>query len=736
MPGLPVVVLLVCSDTATVEKVENALALPESAAFNVQRVHRLGDALRRLDQPGIDAILLDLTLPDSQGIETLERLLAASSGTSILIVGGSLDEALAVQAVERGAQDYVLPGHLDSYSLPRAVRNAIERKLLEDVVYVEKERAQVTLNSIGDAVLCTDQSGRITYINPVAELLTGWSNEEAQGQPIATVFRIVDGVSRETVPDLVEKAIEQNATVGLTPHCVLIRRDGIEYGIEDSSAPIHDRAGRTTGAVIVFRDVTTTRTMSVQMRYAAQHDTLTRLPNRLLLEDRISKALDLARRYQKSIAVMFLDLDRFKHINDSMGHAVGDSLLQSVAKRLVGCLRKSDTVSRQGGDEFVILLPEIAHPEDAAKSANKILSSLSEPHQVCGLHLTLDAVSEEQTSYPLEASASATKLLNSFREPYQVDGQELHITASVGIAIYPGDGEDAETLMRNADTAMYKAKERGRNLFEFYTAAMNLHAIERQSVEANLRHALSRNELSLVYQPKVSLSTGLITGVEGLIRWQRPGKGLTTPDQFVEIAESCGLIVPIGRWVVREACAQERAWQDAGLPPVPIAVNVSAVEFRDRGFVDGIRTILAETGLEPRYLELEVTEGVLMKNVQSTLSTLRELRDMGISLAMDDFGTGYSSLNYLRQFEIDILKVDRSFVGEITSTTGDSALLNAIINMGNSLNCLVVAEGIETLEQKHYLQAHGCPQGQGYLFSRPLGAQQFAELHSAGGFLC
>ena len=734
MHGFPFLVLLVCADTATAEKVETALASPDSAEFNLVWVRRLNEALDRLHQPGIDAILLDLTLPDSQGLMTLERLMAGSSGTPILIVSETNDEDLAGQAVERGAQDYLLPGHLDSYSLPRAVRNAIERKFLEDVVYAEKERAQVTLNSIGDAVLCTDQSGRITYINAVAEHLTGWKLKEAQGQPLATVFQIVDGVSRKPAPDPMEMAVEQNIAVSLTANSVLIRRDGFEYGIEDSAAPIHDRAGHTTGAVIVFRDVTASRALSMQMRYAAQHDALTRLPNRLLVEDRISTAIDLARRNRKSVAVMFLDLDQFKHVNDSMGHPVGDSLLQSVAKRLVASLRRSDTVSRQGGDEFVILLPDIAAPEDAAKSASKILSSIGAPHRVGPENLTRNGVTDGEAR-PKEASESARRLLDTFRHPHLVAGQELHVTASIGIAIYPGDGDDAETLLQNADTAMYKAKGRGRNIFQFYTAEMNSGAIERHSVEVNLRRALTQNELLLHYQPKVSLSTGKITGVEALIRWQQPGKPLATPDQFVAIAEDCGLIVPIGRWVVREACMQERAWQKAGLPPLPVAVNVSAVEFRDRGFVDGIRAILAETGLDARYLELELTEGVLMKNVESTLSTLRELMKMGIHLAMDDFGTGYSSLSYLRQFPIGTLKVDRSFVGEITSETSDSALLSAIINMGRSLNCLVIAEGVETPEQKSYLQAQGCPQGQGFLFSRPLGAQQFAELQRAGAAL-
>src|SRR5713226_10155847 len=612
----------------------------------------------------------------------------------LIVIGSGPGGQRAAIHVGRGAQDYLLPGHLDSYSLPRALRNAIERKAVEDALYIEKERAVVTLNSIGDAVLCTDISGNITYLNLVAETITGWRREEATGKRLAEVFRIIDGSTRKTARDPMEMAVEQNRTVGLTVNCVLIRRDGFESLIEDSAAPIHDRAGRVTGAVIVFHDVSAARAMSVQMTHSAQHDVVTNLPNRLLLNDRISQSISLARRQRKHIAVIFLDLDRFKYINDSLGHATGDQLLQSVAKRLLAGVRGSDTVSRQGGDEFVILLSEITYPEDAATSARKILLSLSAPHSIVG--------------------------------------QYLHIDGSIGISIYPEDGEDAETLIKSADTAMYHAKENGRNNFQFFKAEMNLKAVERQSLESGLRRALEREEFLLHYQPKVNLETGDITGVEALIRWRQPDRGLIPPSQFVPIAEDCGLIVQIGRWVLCEACRQARAWQDAGLPPVPITVNVSAVEFRDKGFVECVRSILSETGLEARHLGLELTEGVLMEDAESTASVLQELKTMGVQLAVDDFGTGYSSLSYLQQFPIDVLKIDRSFVNQITSDPDDSTIVSAIINMGKSLKHLVVAEGIETQLQRAYLQAQQCAEGQGYLFSRPLAAAQFAQLLESG----
>jgi diguanylate cyclase (GGDEF)-like protein/PAS domain S-box-containing protein len=687
-------ILLIENDPAAADQIRLALAAVGCGSFEVEWVRQLSQGLARLSKRGIDAVLLELSLPDSHGIETFDKLFAAAPDVPILILGGNAPEALAKEAVGRGAQDYLLPGHLNSYSLPRALRNAIERKVVEDALYVEKERALVTLNSIGDAVLCTNISGNITYLNIVAEKMTGWLREEATGKPLAEVFRIIDGGTHQTARDPMEMAVEQNKTVGLTANCVLIRRDGFESAIEDSAAPIHDRAGRVIGAVIVFHDVSAARAMSLEMTHSAHHDAVTNLPNRLLFNDRITQSIALARRQNRPIAVIFLDLDRFKYVNDSLGHAAGDELLQSVSKRLLSCVRGSDTVSRQGGDEFAILLPEITHAEDAATCARKILLSLNPPHSI--------------------------------------GGRSLHIDGSIGISVYPEDGEDAETLIKNADTAMYHAKDRGRSNFQFFKMEMNRKAVERQSLEGELRRALERKEFLLHYQPKVNLDTDEITGVEALIRWQQPGRGLVPPSQFVPIAEDCGLIVQIGRWVLREACRQTRAWQDAGLPPLPIAVNVSAIEFREKGFVEGVRTILSETGLEARYLELELTEGVLMKDVESAASVLQELKMMGVRLAVDDFGTGYSSLSYLRQFPIDVLKIDQSFVRRITGDSDDTPIVSAIINMGKSLKHRVVAEGIETQEQKVYLQTQHCTEGQGYLFSRPVAAAQFADLLQMG----
>jgi len=657
-------------------------------------VECISEAEKHLAQRVFDVILLDLGLPDAQGLVAVRRAHAAAPRVPLVVLTRLEDDSLATQALQEGAQDYLIKGQTGTRGLLRALRYAIERKSLEEALFVEKERAQVTLNCIGDAVVCTDISGNITFLNLVAEKMTGWSWQEAAGRPMAEVFQILDAATRETTPDPMERAMEQDCTVHLPLNCILVRRDGFEMPIEDSVAPIHDRDGKATGAVIVFRDVSTARAMAAQMTHSAQHDFLTGLPNRMLLNDRVNQAIVFAPRHSKKVAVLFLDLDGFKHINDSLGHAIGDKLLQSIAKRLVGCVRDSDTVSRQGGDEFVVLLSEMEESEDAAISALRILHAVAEAHTI--------------------------------------DQHDLHVTTSIGLSVFPDDGKDAETLIKNADTAMYQAKENGRHSYQFFKPAMNVRAVERQSIEESLRRALERQEFALHYQPKINLKTGDITGAEALLRWNHPVRGPISPARFIPVAEDCGLILPIGQWVLREACKQGRAWVDAGLPLGTIAVNISSMEFRDDNFLESVFAILSETGLDPRALELELTESVLMKRAESAASVLKTLRAKGVQLAVDDFGTGYSSLSYLRKFPIDALKIDQSFVRQIGSTPDDTSIVTAVISMGRSMKLRVVAEGVETREALEFLQAHLCDEAQGYYFSRPVLPQQFARLLKSG----
>ena len=427
--------------------------------------------------------------------------------------------------------------------------------------------------------------------------------------------------------------------------------------------------------------------------HLAHHDGLTDLPNRMLLHDRLGQAIESARRRGRKLALLFMDVDRFKNINDSLGHGVGDQLLQSVAKRLVECVRHSDSVCRQGGDEFIILLAEIEHAEDAALSAQKVLTALAIPHRI--------------------------------------DQHDLYISVSIGICIYPDDGSDATSLIKGADMAMYRTKENGGNDYTFFEQNMNTQAVKKLSTETDLQLALQRQEFVLYYQPKINLQSGEIVGVEALIRWRHPQHGLILPGQFIQIAEDCGLIVPIGAWVLREACKQAKAWQDSGFPPLPVAVNISAAQFRRKDFLESLAGILKDTGLAARYLELELTESVLMLDENATVSMLKALKAMGAQLAIDDFGTGFSSLSYLKRFPIDTLKIDQSFMHDITKAMDnldDAALVTAVIGLGKSLNLCVIAEGVETHEQLVFLQNQGCSEGQGFYFSQPVSEKKMTTL--------
>jgi diguanylate cyclase (GGDEF)-like protein/PAS domain S-box-containing protein len=826
MNDVPTGVLLVEDDPADAGMILAALDGVEEGSFRVEWISRVSDALERLAGEDIDVVLLDLTLPDGQGIEAFDRVFGAAPRVAVLVLCAAGDEEIARQAVRRGAQDFLVKDDADLHWLPRALRYFIERKATQDALrgsearframsdasplgifvsdaqgacvytnaayqaimgltaeispntswsaaihpedrrrvlaewrdarvarepfrtefrlqrrdaipawarinsaamldgdkacghvhviediserrsmervlraaeealFAEKERVQVTLDSIGDAVVTTDLLGTVTYLNRVAETMTGWSRGDAAGRPLAEVFKIIDGATQQAAPDPAGRAIEEDRTVGLTMDCVLVRRDGFELPIEDSAAPIHNRDGRVAGAVIIFHDVNQSRSVALKMAHLAQHDFLTDLPNRSLLTERLSQAIGLARRHRKQVALLFLDLDGFKHVNDSLGHATGDQLLQSVAARLVANVRGTDTVFRQGGDEFVILLSEIEQPLDAAHVAETLRVALAAPHRI--------------------------------------GGQELNVSLSIGISIYPDDAGNADTVMRNADTAMFQAKANGRDNYQFYQTDMDARAVRRLLVDDRLHRALRQGEFLLYYQPKFDLASGTMTSAEALIRWSSSHRGLVHPQQFIPIAEQSGLIVPIGRWALREACRQVQAWLDAGLRAVPVAVNASAVEFRQGDFLAQVALILDETGLAPRYLELELTESVLMHDAEVSVAVLEALKAMGVRLAIDDFGTGYSSLSYLRRFPIDTLKIDRSFVRDIAADADDSTIVSAVIALGKALGMRVIAEGIETREQLACLQARQCDEGQGFHFSRPLSAEDFGRLLVAG----
>jgi diguanylate cyclase (GGDEF)-like protein/PAS domain S-box-containing protein len=664
--------------------------LPNAPA--IECVTKLHSALERIRQGGVRALILDIELPNGQGVAIFEGVLCAAPRLPILILSGLANESIARQAVERGAQDYILKSQLQAFRLRRTVDRMIERHADEEKTLLRQQCAELTLHCTGDAVLISDSAGQVTHLNAAAELLTGWPREEAVGRALDEVFQTIDCTTRQPVNELIPAETDKNAAV--TAGCILVGRDGPELAIRTSKAHTRDPYGNVSGTVTVFHDAGAADAKSTQLSHLAQHDFLTDLPNRVLLNDRINQAISFALRYNKQLAVMFVDLDLFKKVNDSFGHAIGDKLLQSVAGRIVTCVRRSDTVSRHGGDEFIVLLSQVGHAEDSVFIARKILSSLA--------------------------------------EPYLIDQKHLQINASIGVSTYPGDGQDAETLIHKADTAMYDAKKLGRNNFQFFKADMQARVLEWRSLEGSLRGALDRNEFVLHYQPKIDLKTGDIAGVEALLRWKHPDRGLIQPLQFVPIAEESGLIVPIGQWVLLEACRQARAWMDAGLPPMRIAVNVSALEFMAKDFLSGVRAALISTGVAPENLELELTETVLMQDAESAVQALTALKAIGVQLAIDDFGTGYSSFSYLRRFPLDALKVDRSFINEISLNSADATILSAMINIGKSLKHRVVAEGVETVEQLHFLQKAGCSEGQGYYFCHPVIAEKFAEFLETG----
>jgi len=434
--------------------------------------------------------------------------------------------------------------------------------------------------------------------------------------------------------------------------------------------------------------------VTAQLDYQANHDGLTGLPNRNLLADRVRQALLYTHRSQRQMAVLFIDLDHFKFINDSLGHDLGDRLLKIVAERLTECVRSEDTVARQGGDEFVIVLAELAEGEDAAEVAQKIGAAV--------------------------------------RRPLKIDENMLEVSCSIGISVYPKDGGDVQTLLKNADVAMYRAKEQGRNNFQFFAAEMNDKAVARMTMEKHLRRALERDEFLLHYQPQLELDTGRIIGMESLIRWQSPELGFIPPGSFIHLAEETGLIVAIGEWVLQTACAQNKAWQDAGLAPLIMAVNLSPRQFRQEGLAELVARILEETGLEPRYLEIEIIESLVMHDVEGATVILKKLKELGVQLTMDDFGTGYSSLSYLKRFPFDKVKIDQSFVRDITSDPDSAAIARAIIALSHSLNLRVIAEGIETEGQLGYLRSHACDDMQGFYFSRPVPAGEFERMLREG----
>lgn len=586
----------------------------------------------------------------------------------------------------------------DAHGLPlrtlSVIKETTEQKRLAAEFVAAKERIEVTLQSIGDGVVTTDDHGHITYMNPVAEQLIGCPLAEARGLDFSEVVHLFDHQTGAPLSSPIEHYQHGKRVAGVPQNAMLRDRQGKEYGVRNSVAPILGKNGLLQGAVMVLQDVSQARALSQRLAYLAHHDSLTDLPNRVLFKDRVHQACQFALRHCNRFAVIFMDLDHFKHVNDSLGHAVGDELLKTVSQRLTGTLRGSDTVCRLGGDEFVMLLSDVGGPDDVAEVAKKILREVAVP---CVL-----------------------------------EGTEVNVGISLGIAVFPGDGEDPETLMKHADAAMYRSKREGRNRYQFFSKAVDQAASARLRLEADIRRGLAEGQFIAHYQPVIDAASGQPVALEALARWDRPEHGLQGPLLFISIAEESGLIVPLGAAMLRQACEQLLAWRGTALAHITIAVNVSPVQLADVGFVDMVTDTLRATGVDGAQIAFEITESTLMTDPEATLGILQRIKALGIRIAIDDFGTGYSSLSHLKRFPVDSVKIDRSFVRDLETDPDDRELVKAIVAMSRSLRLRVVAEGVETDAQAGMLTAMGCTSLQGFLYAKPIDAIAVSDwLHAA-----
>ena len=699
----------------------------ESVAFDTRHLARMQESLQTLTERV--RALSGEKISDSRLIRILFKeapiaMVLLNENRQVLQINRSGERLFGVSERELMGQGCDTLLHGSQPHLSRPIRQGLSKIELDEITGISAQKQPIPL--LRSAVMFDDHNGKLTL-----EVFVDLTERRKAEDMLARLGRILnestneiyvfdtdtlhfvqvnDGGQRNlgytaeelttlTPLDLKPEFTQQSFDTLLAPlrrgetqtlvfETAHKRKDGSLYPVEvrlqlsqTESPPVF---------VAIIQDITERRQAEERLRHLAHHDPLTDLPNRILLLDRLNQAMQEANRLDRLVAVMFLDLDHFKTINDTLGHDIGDALLKAVAERLRASVRPGDTISRLGGDEFTITLANVAHVDDV-------------------IHV-------------------AQKIIGHFISPFRIGGRDLFISPSIGITLYPLDEKDAESLLRDADVAMYRAKELGRNRFQFYTPELNVRAARRLELETGLRQAIERQEFILHYQPLVDLKTGRIRGMEALLRWQHPEFGLIQPLDFIPIAEETGLIVPIGEWVLKTACAQIKAWHDTGFPALQVAVNLSSNQLRDKNLIDVVKQALDSAGLEARYLDLELTESVLMQDMDLAVTILKELKAVGVSFSLDDFGTGYSSLSYLKRFPIDYLKIDRSFVHDITTDSFGAGLVQAIIAMANVLNIKVIAEGVETQEQLEFLRHHGCDITQGYYCSKPLAVEPFTEL--------
>ncbi len=691
--------ILVADDEAT-QRLLTGQALKQ-AGFDVIEAEDGAEALAAYEKSRPDLILLDVRMPKMDGFAVCARIRQMVDGgeVPIVMVTGLEDIDSIERSYESGATDFItkpvvwaILSHRVRYLLRAG--DAIQALRQSESRLMQAQRVARLGNwdwdIVRDRVRWSDEIYRLFGIEP-----------DALGPSLQSFLNFVHPDDRQLVTLAIDDALSNKAPY-LVEHRI-IGRDGGEVTVEQQAEVVFGSNDVPLRMIGTVQDVSDRKRTEQQIHQLAFYDSLTGLPNRDLFRERAERALRSAKRNGQKMALIFLDLDEFKYINDTLGHDAGDELLCEIASYLSHSIRASDLVakaqtedphkaslSRLGGDEFTVLLPDLHEVEVAARVAGRVLEQL--------------------------------------RRPMKIQGKEFFVTGSMGIAIYPDDGDSVEILLKNADIAMYHAKQGGRNSFRFYARHMDERVQLRLSMEGKLKRALERDELTLHYQPKVEIETGRIIGIEALLRWNNPDMGQVAPAKFIPVAEETGLIVPIGEWVMYNACNRAQTWRQAGLVTVDMAVNLSSHQFRRGGLVEMVGKVLDETGLDARFLELELTESVIMENVEETISVLNQLKTMGIILSVDDFGTGYSSMAYLKRFPLDIVKIDRSFVKDITTDINDATIIKAIIALARGLNLTSIAEGVETEEQLQFLRRHGCDQMQGYLVSRPVPAEQMEQL--------
>jgi len=695
-------ILIVDDDPVVLKSLKDLLAI---RGFNTDTAIGGQEAICQLDQNGYDLVLLDLHMPYVSGHDVMAHIRANQINTSVIIVSGETSFEAAKNACTQGAYDFLRKPYATD-ELIITINNALkEKRLQKQNGFMQKQLAEserlhrYIVNTSPDIIYILDQDGHFTFINERIESLLGFSKEEIIGKHYSFLVHHDDMEQAKYVFN--ERRIGTRAAKNIELRLKCKDTGNARHfnnrtlPIELSATGMYAGKGQSKsnyqGTYGVARDVTERKIAEETINFQAYHDLLTKLPNRALLRDRLSLAISQAKRDGEHIAVMFLDLDRFKNINDSLGHMIGDELLQQVSIRLKECIRAGDTLSRFGGDEFTLMLPQLKEArEDASRLAEKITETL--------------------------------------KQPFNVDGHELYVSASIGIALYPQDGTHMDILIKHADVAMYHVKGQGKNGYQFYSNEMNVPYIEKLSLDTGIHRALDNNEFSLVYQPQINLRTGEIVGVEALLRWEHPEHGAISPAEFIPFAEETGLIIDIGDWVLRSACAELSRWRIAGLPEIRMSVNISARQLVEDNVVTKILKIIKDYDVPGHCLELEITENAIMDDMDSIIRKLKELSQYGIKIAIDDFGTGYSSLSYLHKLPIHTLKIDRTFLKENRINKGDNTIINTIVAMAKGLNLNVIAEGVETQTQLDYLRAIECVEAQGFLFGKPLPPAVISQL--------